>query len=621
MPRTLILLLGILLATLGGESAAWGADAPTASPASSLPAASPAGTWPTWLNSKGQSTFTAQGFERGPGGYYNPVKIGLLVVVFFLWIATGDWISRDAQANKQYKIEYRTWNVVFWAPFALMLPLTFVIPWFALSLGLLVLAYVVPLFLYVRMRNGRVPTEEKAFTPEHIRGVLAAQLAPLGIKIKTTPKKAKATVPLVLVAKGGATQNDDQKRMIASRQTTGYETAKQLLYKAITNRSSAVMFDYSADAVLVRYQIDGVWVDGERQPRAVGDPVLVCLKLLCGLKPEERRVRQTGIFTTVDESTNKKLPSKLTSQGTKTGERAIVQFEDAEVRKKRLPDLGLRQKSQEELVALLSEKKGLIVLAAPPGGGMTTLTTACLSAIDRFTRSVMALEEQSAKDIQVENVPVTTYDALEQETPMTKLPGIIRQFPDVLVVPEINDEKTATLLCEEATTEDRLVVTMVRARDACEALARPLASKVPPKRYAVAVKGVIAQRLVRKLCDQCKEAYPPPPQILQRLGVPPDKVQAFYRPPTQPRPEPCSACGGMGYVGQVALFELLLVNDTVRRQLLTDPNPEAVRPVARKTGLKTFEDEGLLLVVKGVTSLQELARVLKDAPAKEAAAT
>jgi type II secretory ATPase GspE/PulE/Tfp pilus assembly ATPase PilB-like protein len=176
-------------------------------------------------------------------------------------------------------------------------------------------------------------------------------------------------------------------------------------------------------------------------------------------------------------------------------------------------------------------------------------------------------------------------------------------------------------LCEEATTEDRLVITMVRARDSIDGLTRLLASKVPVKRYAAAVKGVVAQRLVRKLCDQCKEAYPPPPQILQRLGVPADKVPAFYRPPTQARQEPCKACGGMGYIGQVALFELLIVNDAVRRQLLTDPNPDAVRPVARKAGLKTFEDEGLLLVVKGVTSLQELARVLKEAPAKEAAAT
>jgi len=601
MPRTLIMLLGFLFATVGGEAAASAADAPD---------------WPAWLG-----TFNSQAFERGGGGYFSLVKIGLVLALFFIWIAVGDWINRDAQQNKQYKISYRFWNALFWGPFAASLLLTFLVPWFAASVVLLSTSLVVPLLAYVRMRNGRVPVDEKVFTSLHIRGVLSEKLKPLGINIKTTPKKSKTAVPVILVARGGATQTDDQKRMIASRQTTGYETAKSLLYKALGNRSSAVMLDYSADAVAIRYQIDGVWLDGERQPRAVGDPVLVCLKLLSGLKPEERRIRQTGTFTTVDESTNKKVPSRLISVGTKTGERAIVQFEDPEVRKKRLPDLGLRQKSQDELLALLTEKKGLIILATLPGGGMTTLATACLSAIDRYTRSVMALEELSSKDIQVENVPITTYDALEQETPMTKLPGIIRQFPDVLVVPEITDEKTAALLCEEATTEDRLVVTMVRARDSTEALARPLATKVSPKRYAAAAKGVIAQRLVRRLCEQCKEAYPPPPQILQRLGVPPDKVQAFYRPPTQPRQEPCSACGGMGYLGQVALFELLVVTDVVRRQLLTDPNPEALRPVARKAGLKSFEDEGLLLVVKGVTSLQELARVLKDAPAKEAAAT
>jgi type II secretory ATPase GspE/PulE/Tfp pilus assembly ATPase PilB-like protein len=602
MQRTLILLLGFLAVTIGAEATAVAAEA----------------TWPDWFAEPGN--FGAK-FPRGGGGYFSLFKIGLLLGLFFTWIAAGDWINRDAQLNKQYKINYRYWNAVFYVPFVAALAATFIIPWFFLSLPVLAAAVLVPLMLYVRVRNKHVPVEEKVFTSEHIRSVVAAKLKPLGINIKTAPKKSKASVPIILTARGGATQTDDQKRMIASRQSTGYETAKGLFYKAIQNRSSALMLDYSAEAVVVRYQIDGVWVDGERQPRAVGDPVLACLKLLCGLKPEERRVRQTGTFTTVDESTNRKVASKITSQGTKTGERALIQFEDPEVRKRRIPDLGLRQKTQDELMALLQEKKGLIVLAAMPGGGMTTLTTACLSAIDRYTRSLMALEEVSSKDIQVENVPITTYDALEQETPMTKLPGIIRQFPDVLVVPDMVDEKTASLLCEEATTEDRLVITMVRARDATEALARPLATKVPPKRYAAAVKGVVAQRLVRKLCDTCKEAYPPPPQILQRLGVPADKVQAFYRPPTQPRSEPCSACGGLGYVGQVALFELLIVNDAVRKQLLTDPNPDALRPVVRKAGLKTFEDEGLLLVVKGVTSVQELARVLKDAPAKEPAAT
>jgi type II secretory ATPase GspE/PulE/Tfp pilus assembly ATPase PilB-like protein len=233
----------------------------------------------------------------------------------------------------------------------------------------------------------------------------------------------------------------------------------------------------------------------------------------------------------------------------------------------------------------------------------------------------MAVEDMRNKDVEVENVPITTYDSLEQETPLTKLPGVIRQFPDVLVVPDVTDADSLKLLCEEARDEQRLVIITVRAKEASEALLRPLLTKISPKTYAGAVTGVVAHRLVRKLCETCREAYPPPPQILQRLGISADKVSAFYRPPTQPRQEVCPDCGGIGYKGQIGLIELLTVNDAVRQQIVKDPKVDAVRNVARKAGLKVFEDEGLLLVVKGVTSVQELARVLKEPAPTAGAAT
>jgi len=272
----------------------------------------------------------------------------------------------------------------------------------------------------------------------------------------------------------------------------------------------------------------------------------------------------------------------------------------------------------------MNRKQGLVIIAAPPAGGLTSLTTACLAAIDRFTRSAMAVEDKDAKDVEVENIPVVLFDSLEQETPMTKLPGVIRQFPDVLVVPDMVNAETANLLCEEAISDERLVVTTCRAREAAEALLAPaVQTKVSLKTYAKAVSGVIAQRLVRKLCEKCKEAHPPQPAILQKLGIPADKVQAFYRPPTQQRPEGvCTECGGLGYKGQVALFELLIVDDLVRQTLLKEPKVETIRAAARKAGMKTMEEEGLLQVVKGLTSVQELARVLKEgaAPAAPAAA-
>ena len=125
---------------------------------------------------------------------------------------------------------------------------------------------------------------------------------------------------------------------------------------------------------------------------------------------------------------------------------------------------------------------------------------------------------------------------------------------------------------------------------------------------------MVNQRLVRKLCDACKEAYTPPPQILQQLGIPEGRVQAFYRPP-QPNPEepkePCEVCGGIGYLGRTAIFELLVVGDAVRKALTT-AKLDLLRQAARKDGMKNLQEEGVLLVAKGVTSLPELMRVLKQ---------
>ena len=133
--------------------------------------------------------------------------------------------------------------------------------------------------------------------------------------------------------------------------------------------------------------------------------------------------------------------------------------------------------------------------------------------------------------------------------------------------------------------------------------------------FAKAITAVVGQRLVRKLCESCKEPYAPTPQVLQQLGIPEGRVQAFYRPP-QPNPderrEPCEHCGGIGYFGRTAIFELLTVGDTVRKVLTTNPKLDLLRQVARKDSMKSLQEEGVLLVAKGVTSLPELMRVLKQ---------
>jgi type II secretory ATPase GspE/PulE/Tfp pilus assembly ATPase PilB-like protein len=158
-----------------------------------------------------------------------------------------------------------------------------------------------------------------------------------------------------------------------------------------------------------------------------------------------------------------------------------------------------------------------------------------------------------------------------------------------------------------------LVVTNIAAKDAPEALLRMLKQKVPHREFAKTVSAVLSTRLIRKLCDECKVAYEPTPDLAKKLGLPAGKVEALYR---TPKPEeadkPCKVCGGIGYIGRTGLFELLVVNDQIREILIKQPNLDLLRKAARAAGMRSFQEEGVLLIAKGVTSLAELQRVLKQ---------
>jgi type II secretory ATPase GspE/PulE/Tfp pilus assembly ATPase PilB-like protein len=138
-----------------------------------------------------------------------------------------------------------------------------------------------------------------------------------------------------------------------------------------------------------------------------------------------------------------------------------------------------------------------------------------------------------------------------------------------------------------------------------------LALKVPPSDLAAGITAVLNQRLVRKLCEHCKEPYMPPPQTLAQLGLPPGRVQAFYRPPQQ-REEVCPVCSGIGYNGRAAVFELLTFDEPLRKALACGAKPEVLLQTARQSGFRGLQEEGVLLVAKGITSLQEVIRVMKQ---------
>jgi len=549
---------------------------------------------------------------RGPGFYLSWIKILACWCVFLAWVKTTDWVSIDCQ---DLKLDYLRWNPIVFGTFMAAFVLLWLIPWFTfwLAFPFLLIAYIAPLATYIVHRNGTVDNNRRVLTSEHLRYWFATRLGKVGVKVQAERLDPhEAGPPVKVFAQSGIDERTDNARLILARQSPGLLTAREILAEGLVCRASAFMLDFTQQAAAVRTMIDGVWIPGEPRGRDGGDPALESFKLLCGLNAQDRQNRQEGTFAV--EYQSRRYIATFVSQGTPNGERVLIQFVEGNIPRRTLDELGMRAKMQEQLRELLELPRGLVLFSAVPGGGLRSTMDAVLHACDRFTREFATIEEEANRYQEVENVPATTYNVADSQ-PLT---GVLAKFfgtePNVVVIRDLVDGEMVAFLCEQI-PDDRLIISTIRAKDCAEALLQVLALGAPPGEFAKVISGVVSQRLIRRLCDSCKEAYAPAPQVLQQLNIPEGRVQALYRPfqpnPQEPK-EPCQACGGIGYLGRTAIFELMVVGDAIRKTLAANPTPEALRQAARKEGMKSLQEEGVLLVAKGVTSLPELMRVLKQ---------
>lgn len=558
-------------------------------------------TWPAYPLTNGWS---------GPGSYLNWSKILVCWLVFLAWCGTTDWVSRDAQ---EHHTNYLRWNPVLFGSFAGALLLHLLLPWFWLGFPLLVIAYAGPLAAYVIVRNRKLSDDERVLTPDHLRHWLSEHGKLVGLKIAAKKQDPREAGPPIILTASAGTEREDNVRVLSARQSPGFTNTRVLLADALFRRAEAIMLDYTQQGMGVKHMVDGVWQEGAARDRELGDPLLATLKLLSGLNPEDRQSRQEGRFAA--QYASEKYAAMIFTQGSPTGERVLVQLEGRKVRFDSLEALGMRSKMEEQVREIMARQQGFFLISAMPAGGLRSTTSVIIRSSDRFTREFYAVEEAANRYEEVENVRVTTYKAAEGQTPATVLPEVLFQDPNVVVVRDLVNGETVSLLCD-AIPKNRLIVSTIRAKDGAEALLRVLALKVPPAEFARGITAVLNQRLIRKLCPRCKEAYPPVWEMLQKLGIPGGRVEAFYRPPQPPaegeKREICPECIDVGYVGRTAIFELLLVDDTVRKTLAASPKLDLLRQAARKAGMRSLQEEGIVLVAKGVTSLAELMRVLKQ---------
>jgi type II secretory ATPase GspE/PulE/Tfp pilus assembly ATPase PilB-like protein len=542
------------------------------------------------------------------------LKLASIWLLFLIWVKSADWVNRDTQI---IELSYGLWNSVLFFPFAALLlftafPFAVGLPYYIVAAILLSLCYLGTIIPYVVVRNKAVPLHERVCTPDWFRYEFAYLAGKVGLKIEAERKADYEKGPPVdLMAIAAAEERNNQANLLTARQSPGYIFTKELVAEMIGRRSDRVVLDYTQQSVVARHHVDGVWHNGEARDRESGDVMLAVIKTLSNLDMTERRKKQEGRFAAKYEGQSYICP--VVSQGVKTGERVVIDlmggpheiFHSYE-------DLGMRKKLGDRWSELMALDQGLLIIAGLPEGGVTTLTDVSLMETDRLLRDFVSVEEEHHREREIENIEVTKYNEANGETLDGILPKLIRKYPNVYVVRDLVNPEAAKLLLDEV-AENHLVITNVQAKDAPEALLRMLQKKVPHREFAERVTAVICTRLIRKLCESCKVAYEPTPDLLKKLGIPAGKVEALYRvPKPEEMDKPCKACGGVGFFGRTGIFELLVVDENIREILLKQPKLEVLRPAARAANMRPFQEEGVLLIAKGVTSLAELQRVLKQ---------
>jgi type II secretory ATPase GspE/PulE/Tfp pilus assembly ATPase PilB-like protein len=536
------------------------------------------------------------------GGYLSLFRVIFYIVLLSFWVWSSAWVNEDSTS---LKVRSDFWNSLMFGAGAAGLLLAITSSSFFLAFVLIGASTGTPLGFYVKERNAKVPDKAKVLTPEHIRRVGIRLLAKIGINIGGDGEVGSGNGPDIVFIGRTETGRIDTSRTKQVENSRGFMAAKELVYDALIRRATDIHLEPREDAMNIRMRIDGVLYPVEPFDRALGDAVLNIFKVLGAMDITEKRRSLDGSFRAITEG--REIDFRVATQGIRGGEKMSLRILDQSAATGTLPDLGFRKALEEKLQRIVHQPHGLLVVCGPTGAGKSTTLYAALKGIDAYQHNIITIEDPV--EYQMENITQIEVNTKSGQTFGSSLRSILRQDPDVIMVGEIRDDETAQIACQAANTGHNVFST-VHANDSITALFRLLDLGVEPFLFASSISGILAQRLARRLCPKCKEAYKPKAEFLKQANLPVDRIEKFYRPPKNPEDE-CTACGGLGYRGRVGVFEFLEINDRLRDMIREKAPLSQLKSEARKNGMLYMQEEGLRLVVKGVTSIEELMRVVK----------
>ena len=403
-----------------------------------------------------------------------------------------------------------------------------------------------------------------------------------------------------------------------------------LFFEAVKRRASDIHIEAMEREVFVRYRVDGVLHEAKSAQKAFLPSIISRVKILAKLNIAEKRLPQDGRIAL--KIAGKNIDVRVSTVPTSQGERVVMRLLDKETVLHDVSDLGFWPDHYHLFHKLIRRPHGIILVTGPTGSGKTTTLYAGLSQINTPDKNILTVEDPVEYDI--EGIGQVHVNPKIDLTFSAGLRAFLRQDPDVIMVGEIRDRETAEIAIHASLT-GHLVLSTIHTNDAPGALTRLVEMDIEPFLVSSSMIGIQAQRLVRVLCEHCKELYAPTREQLSELGVSPDNpytlgelpgspvYQAAHRqlPPLKPlaqdrvmlyRAVGCDECLGTGYYGRTGVYELVMITDEIRNHVLRNADSNTVKRVAKKDGMVSLRDDGARKVLTGVTTIEEVLRVTHE---------
>ena len=374
-----------------------------------------------------------------------------------------------------------------------------------------------------------------------------------------------------------------------------------VLFQAVRQRASDIHFESFERGLVVRYRIDGVLYPVLTPPKHLQPSIIARLKIMAGLNIAEKRLPQDGRFAI--RTSGKDVDLRVSVLPTSHGERVVLRLLEKENRLLNLSEMGFSGERLSAIHQLIQLAHGIVLVTGPTGSGKTTTLYAALSHINAPDKNIITVEDPV--EYQLLGIGQMQVNPKINLSFAAGLRSILRQDPDVIMIGEIRDRETAEIAIHASLT-GHLVFSTLHTNDAASAATRLIDMGIEPFLVASSVVAVLAQRLLRRICSDCKRPYNASADELDRLGLPPGTNQTLYRGAG------CPACSQTGYRGRTGIFELMILDDEIRRLIGTKADSSAIKQAAIANGMVTLKQEGAERVIQGHTTMEEVMRITQQ---------